>query len=344
MSDATEISTNRTIRFGVYLPAYHLPTAASPTARFLSSYAQRAETFGFDSLWAIDHLFVSPPSYRVAFLDPMSVLALAAAATERVKLGTGILILPLRDPVLSAKALASLDVLSAGRLIFGAGVGWAQQEFDACQIKRSTRGRRMDEMLDIIRGLWTEETFSYNGQHFVLRDVRLDPHPIQKPYPPIWIAAGSVPRGTSEHITQQGGYLPERSFRRVARVANSLMTAYRSIPNGDTTWLMRDRTMLQQLAIDEGREPTEIAHSHQDHMYIRMDGSRQAIESTVEQFTFKSFEEVAPYYLLGTPEEIIPKLQKRIEAGIQEIAINFIDPDPKQLELFSQYILPHVKS
>lgn len=170
MSLEKETRTSQFVRFGVYLPAYHLPTAVPPTARFLASYAEQAEAVGFDSLWTIDHLFVSPPSYRVAFLDPMSVLAVAAAVTERATLGTGILVLPLRDPVLTAKALATIDVMSGGRLIFGAGVGWGQEEFKACQIQRSTRGPRMDEMLEVIRGLWTEDSYSYSGTYFQLQD------------------------------------------------------------------------------------------------------------------------------------------------------------------------------
>jgi len=330
------------VRFGTYLPAYHLAGEDAPSARFLASYAQRAEALGFDSLWVIDHLFVSPPSYRVAFLDPLTVLTIAAAVTERVTLGTGVLVLPLRDPVLLAKALATLDVVSGGRLIFGAGVGWSQEELDACQISRSTRGRRMDEMLDIISGLWTHDSFSYDGKHFVLRDVCLMPRPVQRPRPPIWLAAGSVPSGTSPHITAQKGYLPERSMRRVARIGDALMSAYRSVPDGNTTYLARDRATLDRLARDAGREPNELPHAIQDHMYITLDGSPAEIESAVERFTYRPFAEIAPYYLLGTPDAIIPRIQARIAAGIQEIAINFIDRSPQQLELFARYIRPYV--
>ena len=336
------MSTPKQIRFGAYLPTYHLPDEAPPTARFLASYAERAEALGFDSLWVIDHLFVSPPSYRVAFLEPLAALATAVAATRTVALGTGIIVLPLREPVLTAKALASLDALAEGRLIFGAGIGWDQQELDACQIDRATRGNRMDEMLDVIRGLWTEETFSYEGRHFVLRDVRLLPRPVRRPHPPIWLAAGSVPPGTSEHITQRAGYAPDRALRRVARVADGLMSAYRSVPDGDTTWLKRDRALLDQFAREAGRPPEAITHAMQEHMYIVMDGSPAAIESVVGRFTFKSLAEIAPYYLLGTPDDIVPKLQARVDAGIAEIVINFLDPDPRQLELFAKHVRPRM--
>lgn len=337
------MSVSQPVRFGVYLPAYYLPGETAPSARFLADYARRAEALGFERLWAIDHLFVSPPSYRVAFLDPITVLAVAAPVTERVTLGPGILVLPLRDPVLTAKALATLDVLSGGRAIFGAGVGWDQQEFAACQIDRRTRGRRMDEMLEIIRGLWEHPSFSYAGEHFVLRDVRLEPRPIQHPSLPLWLAAGSVPPGTSQHITAQPGYAPTRAMRRVARYGDALMSAYRSIPHGDTTWLVQDRATLDRLLRQEGRRPDDVAHATQEHALIVPDGSAERVRAAVTRFTQKPFDEVAPYYLLGTAEEIIPQIRARIAAGIREVAINFIDPDPMQLELFARDVRPHVE-
>jgi len=337
------VNPSQRVRFGVYLPAYYLPGEVPPSAQFLANYARRAESLGFESLWAVDHLFVSPPSYRVAFLDPLTVLAVAAPVTDRVTLGPGILVLPLRDPVLTAKALATLDVLSNGRAIFGAGVGWDQQEFDACQIDRRTRGRRMDEMLEIIRGLWEHPSFSYAGEHFTLRDVQLEPRPIQDTSLPLWLAAGSVPAGTSQHITDQPGYAPARAMQRVARYGDALMSAYRSIPGGDTTWLRQDRATLDALLAQEGRRPEDVVHATQEHALIVPDGSVEQARRAVARFTYKPFHEIAPYYLLGTPEEIIPQLQARVAAGIREIAINFIDPDPRQLELFARDVRPFVE-
>jgi alkanesulfonate monooxygenase len=334
--------TPRGPRIGVYLPAYHLPEEAPPDARVLSEYARHAEEVGFDSLWVIDHLFVAPPSYRVAYLEPMTVLTIAAVATNRVQIGTGIIVLPLRDPVLTAKALATVDAISGGRVIFGAGVGWDPQEFAACQIERKTRGRRMDEMLDVMTGLWSNETFSYAGKHFRLDNVTLLPRPTQ-PRLPLWLAGGSVPGGTSQHITAQKGYAPERSLQRVARYGDALMSAYRSVPDGDATWLKQDRAILDRLLAEAGRDPASLRHTIQDHMYINLSGSEDEMRERVARFTFKPFEEIAPYYLLGTPETIIPKLQARLNAGIDEIAINFIDPDPTQLNLFVRHIRPHLR-
>src|SRR5262245_50152033 len=106
------------LRVGVFLPAYVLPDTPPPRGAFLSEFARRAEDLAFDSVWVFDHLFDAPPSYRAVFLEPATTLALAIAATRRVTIGTGILVLPLRDPVLTAKEFANLDVLSDGRLVF----------------------------------------------------------------------------------------------------------------------------------------------------------------------------------------------------------------------------------
>jgi alkanesulfonate monooxygenase SsuD/methylene tetrahydromethanopterin reductase-like flavin-dependent oxidoreductase (luciferase family) len=136
------------LRIGVFLPSYVYPGDPPPTAAALQSYARLAEELGFDSVWVFDHLLDAPPSYKAAFLEPATTLALAALATKRVTIGTGVLVLPLRDPVLTAKAFANIDLLSDGRLIFGVGVGWAEQEFQASQVALAERGRRMDESLD----------------------------------------------------------------------------------------------------------------------------------------------------------------------------------------------------
>jgi alkanesulfonate monooxygenase SsuD/methylene tetrahydromethanopterin reductase-like flavin-dependent oxidoreductase (luciferase family) len=107
------------LRFGVYLPAYVLSGEPAPGAAFLQDFARRAEDLGFDSLWVIDHLFESPPSYRAVFMEPITSLSLVVGATRRITLGTGILVLPLQNPVLVAKSFANLDAASEGRVILG---------------------------------------------------------------------------------------------------------------------------------------------------------------------------------------------------------------------------------
>lgn len=334
--------TQRGLRFGVYLPAYVFPRESAPTATFLQDFARRAEDVGFDSLWVIDHLFDAPPSYRVVYMEPLTSLALVVGATRHISLGTGILVLPLRDPVLTAKTLANLDVASGGRLIFGAGVGWDTREFQACQVPKATRGRRMDEMLDIIKGLWTQDAFSYQGRYFTLSDVSLTPKPIQPSGPPIWVEGGLVPSGASQHITTAKGYTPNRSFERVARIADGLMTAYRSSPGLDMSCLTASWECVCREAQALGRDPATLRFAHQDHLYIDPQATPDRLKSVLQRFTHNTYEDTAPIYLMGRPEELIPRIQARIDAGVQELTFNLLVHDPQQLDLFMRKIRPYL--
>ena len=332
------------MRVGVFLPAYALPGEAPPTAAFLQDFARRAEDLGFDGVWVFDHLFDAPPSYRVVFLEPVTTLALIVTATRRVTIGTGILVLPLRDPVVTAKAFANLDVASEGRVVFGVGVGWDEREFRACQVPKATRGRRMDEMLDIIKGLWTEDTFSYEGRIFTIPEVRLDPKPVQRPHPPIWLAGGTVPPGTSRHITTSRGYTAERSIQRAARVGDGLMTAYRACPGLDMSQLVKTWTMLAAEARAAGRDPATIRFAHQDHLHIDLDPTPDRLRAALARFSWNRYDETAAIYLMGHPEELVPRFQARIDAGVEELTFNLLSPDPRQLDLFMTEIRPHLRA
>jgi alkanesulfonate monooxygenase len=332
------------LRFGVYLPAYVFPGEPAPTARFLRDFARRAEDLGFDSLWVVDHLFASPPSYRVVFMEPLTTLALVVGATAKVTLGTGILVLPLRDPVVTAKAIANLDAVSEGRIVFGVGVGWDEREFRACQVAKATRGRRMDEMLAIIKGLWTQETFAYRGAHFTIPEVRLEPRPVQKPHPPIWIAGGSVPPGGSRHITASRGYTAQRSFRRAAELADGFMTAYRSCPGLDMSQLVASWAAVRDTARQLGRNPDAIRFAHQDHVYLDPHATPDRLREAFGRFSANPYEQAAPMYLMGHPDELIPRFQARIDAGVQELTFNLMAPDPTQLDLFMKAVRPHLRA
>ena len=144
-----------------------------------------------------------PVSPRRPFLEPLSTLNFVAAITSRIKLGTSVLIIPMRNPVLTAKQLATLDLLSEGRFILGAGTGWLPEEFEALNAPFRNRGPRMDEYLEVIRCCWTQEEPSYRGSFYTVRDVGFAPKPIQKPYPPIWIG------GFAEKALQRAGRLAD---------------------------------------------------------------------------------------------------------------------------------------
>jgi probable F420-dependent oxidoreductase len=336
-------SPQTTPRFGVFLPAWVLPGEPAPSAAFLQDFARRAEDVGFDSVWVFDHLFEAPPSYRVVFMEPLTTLALVAGSTRRVRLGTGILILPLRDPVVTAKAVANLDAVSGGRVVFGVGVGWDEKEFQACQVPKETRGRRMDEMLEIIDGLWTQDRYAYAGRYFKIPEVRLVPRPVQQPRPPILVAGGLVPPGTSRHITQSRGYTAHRSLRRAARLGDGLMTAYRSAPGLDMSQLAASWEVVVTEARAAGRDPRTLRFAHQDHLHIDCAATPERLARVLARFSHNRYADTAAMYLMGRPEDLVPRLQARIDAGVQEIAFSVLTGDPAQLDLFMSEIRPHLR-
>ena len=189
------------------------------TAAAAARIARHAEELGYESLWTAEHVVLpdpqappSPSPPQVPFLDPAGVLCYAAATTERIKLATGIVILPQRNPLVLAKELATVDVLSQGRLIFGVGVGYLKAEFDALGIPFEDKGPRTDEYLEAIRAMWTEPKPAYSGRFVSFSGIDAQPRPVQKPHPPIVI----------------GGHSPG-AYRRAVRSGNGWYGFYRDV-------------------------------------------------------------------------------------------------------------------
>jgi probable F420-dependent oxidoreductase len=180
------------MRLGIHLP--HIGQKAGPAA--IRDAATQAETLGFADVWVSEHIIVPkdrmyPPS--AIFWDPVLTLTWAAAHTRRVGLGTSVLVLPMRHPVPLAKELATLQNLSGGRLILGAGVGWLEDEFAALGVPFRERGQRMDEGIAMMRAVWTDDPVSFAAKTIpaVIDDMRILPKP-EKPIP-IWIGGTSEP-------------------------------------------------------------------------------------------------------------------------------------------------------
>jgi alkanesulfonate monooxygenase SsuD/methylene tetrahydromethanopterin reductase-like flavin-dependent oxidoreductase (luciferase family) len=148
-----------------------------------------AEAMGFDTIWLTEHHFADD-GYSPSIIP---LAAAIAARTERVRIGFNLLLLPLHNAIRVAEDIATLDVLSGGRIDVGLGQGYARHEFDGYGVDRSERLRRFVEGLDVLHGLWTEDTFSYRGEHYVIDGARLQPKPVQRPTPPLWIGATSLP-------------------------------------------------------------------------------------------------------------------------------------------------------
>ena len=159
-----------------------------------------AEQLGFESVWTGEHVIMidpqAPPSPvppEAPMMDTIASLAFAAAKTKTIKLGSGILLLPQRDPVVLAKELAGVDVLSKGRLIFGLGVGYVKGEFDALGIPWEERGARTSEHMEVLRTLWTQEKPVFDGRFTQFSGIKSHPMPVQKPHPPMLVGGGSRP-------------------------------------------------------------------------------------------------------------------------------------------------------
>jgi probable F420-dependent oxidoreductase len=183
------------MRFGLYgLNQNHLcePGAARRVA-------VAAEAAGFESLWVGEHVVLPdplvPPPYMACtdpILDPLLSLAFLAAHTTTIALGTGVLVLPQRNPLVLAKELASLDVLSKGRIIVGIGVGYLEPEMRAVGVPMEHRGSRADEYLRAMIALWTQDKPQFQGHYLNFRDIQAYPRPVQQPYPPIVVAGRSA--------------------------------------------------------------------------------------------------------------------------------------------------------
>lgn len=182
------------MKFGVCIPHYGRPIDAAG----LTEMAIKAEEMGFDSVWVTDHIIVphvipdrGDIVYRHDMLEPLALLTHLGAVTKRVNIGTSVVILPYRNPVILAKAIATADVLSGGRVIFGAAVGWMEGEFQALNAPFADRGKVSDEYLKLLKELWTSPTPRFQGEYFQVDQVSFSPMPVQQPHPPIWIGGRS---------------------------------------------------------------------------------------------------------------------------------------------------------
>jgi probable F420-dependent oxidoreductase len=214
------------MQIGISLP--HFRHLASPAA--IRTVALHAETLGLDSVWVSDHIVltdVQTKRFGAVFYEPIVALSFVAAITTKVKLGTTAIILPYRNPKVTAKQLSTIDVLSGGRLIFGCAAGWSQEEFEALGVDFAKRGAISDEYLRTIKRLWTEPLV--DGLHF-------EPRPVQKPHPPIWVG-GNSKRGIRRTVELGDCWHPTR-------------------PTADD--VREGRKHITQLAPQYGRNPDDI--------------------------------------------------------------------------------------
>ena len=177
------------------------------SAEILRSLGREAEDRGFESIWVPEHVVLFddyesrypyaadgrfPAGGDAGLLEPLTALTYLAAVTDRIRLGSGICLVPQRNPVYTAKQVVDLDCLSGGRVDFGIGIGWLREEFEAVAVPFARRGARTDEYLQVMRSLWTDEVSSFEGEHYTLPACRMYPKPVQQPHPPIHVGGESA--------------------------------------------------------------------------------------------------------------------------------------------------------
>ncbi len=205
------------MKYGFFLP--QMGAAAGPDA--LVRVATRAEELGYDSLWVTERLLCPtsprtpyagtadgslPEAYRIV-LDPIEALTYVAARTSRIGLGTSVLVMPYYHPVMLARRLTTLDVLSNGRLRVGIGQGWSEDEMEAAGASLKGRAARADEFIQVLKAIWTTDPVEFSGRFFKVAKSSIQPKPVQKPHPPIYLAAFS-PGALKRAATLADGWQP----------------------------------------------------------------------------------------------------------------------------------------
>lgn len=234
------------MRFGFALP--NIGPIGTPDN--IRNVAQRAEELGYSSLWTIERLLYPvrpqtpypatpdgslPEPYKLV-LDPLDALTYAAASTRKINLGTSVLDIPYYNPVVLARRLTTIDVLSGGRLLVGLGLGWSKDEMDATGARMSERGARADEFLQVLKAIWTQDPVEHRGNFYEIPKSFIGPKPVRKPHPPIYMAA----------------FAPA-ALNRIARLADGWNPV--GIPADGMAQMF---AAIKTMAADAGRDPESL--------------------------------------------------------------------------------------
>jgi alkanesulfonate monooxygenase len=296
---------------------------AMPDAKALIDYGVRMEQLGYESVWVWDHILLGVDPY-FPILDSLSVLTAVAARTERIRLGTGILVLPTRNPVVLAKQLSSIDQISNGRLTLGMASGWYKREFDAIGVPFKERGNIMDRNLDILIRLWQEDSVTGSYPPYELAAAVMSPKPVQKPRPPILI----------------GGYV-DRVLKRAGVVGDGWLTYYYTAEGFAKSW-----DKVRRFAADAGKDPDTLRSINQLPIYIgksRADVEAPMLEWLTTEWDFAGWSDsTTDSAVLGTVDDCVEQLQAHLDAGVQQITLVPYRFDMEQIEQIAEEIIPRI--
>jgi probable F420-dependent oxidoreductase len=306
------------VQFGVAAPQIHVEFPVNPLE--IQAYVQRAEALGFHSVWVQEQGRLKSVA---GALEGVSLLSYAAALTRKVMLGNAVFLINLRNPLQLAKAIASLDQLSQGRVIFGVGLGAVTRLYSAYGLSPERRLARFNEGLALIRRLWSEDNVNFEGEFWQLKDASLLPKPVQKPYPPIWFGAHSQP-----------------AVRRAAKMGDGFIGA-----GSCSTEDFRALVESLRLALDEAhRDPAKFAIAKR--VYIGVDKDRErALRRTREWFGhYYGVPELADQVAIwGSPEECAGKLAELVSAGAQLLVLNPVFDLHEQMEVMAEEVVPRFR-
>ena len=299
--------TRSKINFGVLLPTREAVMSGRSDPSTLMQLAERAEALGFSSVWVGDSLTARPR------IDALTTLAAVGARTRRVRLGTAIFLAALRNPIMLAYQLASLDWITGGRIDLGVGYGRpkepaAEHEFKILGLDPSARMKMSEELIQVMRRLWREKDVSYTGKFTSFEHVTLEPKPVQPGGVPIWIASNNV----------------EPGLKRVARLGDAWINNIKSPDIFAECW-----QKIRAYAADAGRDPSLI---HPSIYFTLAAGGKDAViegQTFLAQYYNRSYEAVANAMLCvtGTWDEVIDWMEKYVEAGARTVVLRFAAND-----------------
>jgi alkanesulfonate monooxygenase SsuD/methylene tetrahydromethanopterin reductase-like flavin-dependent oxidoreductase (luciferase family) len=325
-----------TPRYGLSLPNRGVLFGATSVDELLAISEQADASGFFGSIWVGDSLFAKPR------LESLVLLSAIAARTRRVRLGTCCLsTFPLRDPIFLAAQWAALDHVSHGRMVLGACIGGslprekAEAEFAPFKVALAERGPRLEEGIAILRRLWTEEHVTHQGRFWQFTDLTLEPKPVQRPCPPIWIATNPKPELTARHVM-------DRALRRVGLMGDGWMTDNTPVARFRERW-----GLIREVAHEAGR-PTESMESAL-HLMVNINDDRGAAFEESVKFLHTYYspamtrEYIESWLACGPPAAVVEKIAAYVHAGCTTPILRFASWDQQgQLERALADVLPHV--
>jgi probable F420-dependent oxidoreductase len=307
-----------TVEFGLALENF-TPERKTPDMAAILDYSVTAERLGFSSLWAWDHLFLGARR-PFPFLEALTTLSMVAARTSQIRLGTGILVLPIREPAVVAKAAATLQLASGGRLLLGVAAGWYEREFEATAIPFRQRGQIFERNLDLLYRLWESDDVTGEWDGRVLTHVRMLPLP--QPRPRLFI----------------GGYV-DRVLRRVATRSDGWVTYFYTAESIAGAW-----ARIRGYAEEAGRDPDELTVVAQVPLCIGAtyeEASNRAAQYVAEYFDVPAWSEATPESAVrGTPEQCAEQIARYLEAGARHLVFCPQDYQPEQVHRLAHEVLP----